>query len=138
MKVLVDTPVWSLALRRGTPTDHAVVRELAELVREGLVVMVGAVRQEILSGIRQRAHFERLRDRLRAFDDLVLDSADYEGAAECFNLCRGKGIQGSNTDFLMCAVARARNLSLFTTDRDFERFGRVLDLELHRVRDQLG
>ena len=48
---------------------------------------------------------DRLRDHLRAFPDEAITSADYERAADCFTLCRTKGIQGSNTDFLLCAVA---------------------------------
>ena len=104
MKVLVDTSVWSLALRRRAPA-HPAVNELRRLVSHWRAAIVGPVRQEILSGIRDRAVFERLRDHLRAFPDEPITSADYERAADCFNLCRTKGIQGSNTDFLLCAVA---------------------------------
>jgi hypothetical protein len=57
MNVLVDTPVWSLALRRSTPQNSALVRELAELIREGRVLMLGAIRQELLSGIGQSGSF---------------------------------------------------------------------------------
>ena len=81
MMVLVDTSVWSLALRRGAPRNGPFERELAELIREGRVVMVGPVRQELLSGIRSDVQFRKLRDRLRAFDDLPLEHEDYERAA---------------------------------------------------------
>ena len=50
MSVLVDTPVWSLALRRGAPQDGPEVRELRALLVEGRVVMMGPIRQELLSG----------------------------------------------------------------------------------------
>lgn len=49
MKVLVDTPVWSLALRRARPFPAGIVQEFAELVQEGRVVIIGPVRQELLS-----------------------------------------------------------------------------------------
>ena len=73
MKVLIDTSVWSLALRRRPRVENEeVVRELAALVDDGRVVMIGPVRQELLSGLRERAQFERLREHLRAFRDLEL------------------------------------------------------------------
>jgi len=134
MNVLVDTAVWSLAFRRKAPPAHPAVAELRELLREGRVVMAGPIRQEILSGIRGRAEFEALRESLRAFPDLALTAADYERAAEFCNSCRAQGIQGSNTDFLICAAADRHALHILTTDRDFERFARVLPIHLHTPR----
>lgn len=134
MNVLVDTSVWSLALRRARRIDDAVPRELAELIREGRVVLIGPVRQELLSGIKSKPQFEQLREHLRAFPDLELEPADYEDAASAYNRCRERGIQGSNTDFLICAAAMRRELSIFTTDGDFKHFARALRFELHEVR----
>ena len=57
MNVLVDTSVWSLALRRAKRVDSTVSGELAELIGEGRVVMLGAVRQEVLSGMKIKAQF---------------------------------------------------------------------------------
>ncbi len=56
MNVLVDTSIWSLV-----------------------------VRQELLSGVKVKAQFDLLRDHLRSFPDLQLESADYEEAATAFN-----------------------------------------------------
>jgi predicted nucleic acid-binding protein len=132
MKVLVDTSVWSLALRRRAPA-HAAADELRRLVTQGRAGIVGPIRQELLSGVRDRATFERLRDHLRAFPDEPITSVDYERAADCLNLCRGKGIQGSNTDFLLCAVAERTRFPILTTDDDFGKFSRVMPLRLHAV-----
>ncbi len=134
MNVLVDTSVWSLALRRAKRVADSAPRELVELVKEGRVVMLGAVRQELLSGIREKAQFELLKERLRAFPDAALDEEDYERAAEMFNQCRERGIRGSNTDFLLCAVAQRRQLSIFTRDNDFRSYGKVLKFALHEER----
>ena len=132
MKVLVDTPIWSLSLRRKARTESEPVRsELAALVQDGRVAIIGPIRQEILSGIRERPQFERLRDHLRAFMDTPITSEDYEEAATFFNLCRSRGIQGSNTDFLICAIAVRNDFSIFTTDDDFALYGRVLPIALH-------
>jgi len=135
MNVLVDTSVWSLALRRRrVEEESAVVRELRELVSEGSAVLMGPVRQELLSGVRSSEQYQRLRDHLRAFPDLQLRTEDYELAAEHFNSSRIRGVQGSNTDFLICAVAEHRNLPIFTTDDDFTRFAELLTIRLHRPR----
>jgi predicted nucleic acid-binding protein len=134
MRVLVDTSVWSLALRRNQPDDSPVVTELIELIREVRGQMIGPVRQEILSGIKNQVQFQKLRNHLRAFPDLEVTTCDYESAADFFNLCRTKGIQGSNTDFLICAVAVRHNIPIFTTDEDFTSFQSHLPITLHRPR----
>jgi predicted nucleic acid-binding protein len=131
VKVLVDTSVWSLALRRATPSPNAAVGELRSLIEEGRVAMIGVIRQELLSGVRTQTAFERLRDHLRAFADEQLETADFERAAEHFNACRSRGVQGSNTDYLICAVAERRSLPILTTDADFTRFAEVLPIALH-------
>ena len=133
--VLVDTPVWSLALRRKP--EHLSLRErhlteaLAELIREGRVQLLGPVRQELLSGIREEAQFRKLRDYLRAFPEHPLEADDYEEAAHMNNRCRTHGIAGSAIDFLICAAAHRRGWSIFTTDRDFQNYAAVLPLRLH-------
>lgn len=123
MSVIVDTSVWSLALRRKTPPDYSpAITILQNLITDDQVALLGAIRQEILSGIRNFEQFTRLRDYLRAFPDVELIPEDYEIAAEFFNTCRSQGIQGSNTDFLICAVAYRRSYSILTTDNDFHSF----------------
>lgn len=131
MKVVVDTSVWSLALRRNTQQqDLSVVQRLRELIADDKVVLLSAVRQEVLSGIRSTEQFTRLKDSLRAFPDLPLTIEDYELAAEFYNTCRSNGIQGANTDFLLCAVAYRRNWYILTTDRDFRNFQAYLSINL--------
>jgi hypothetical protein len=71
--------------------------------------LLGAVRQEVLSGVSYTQQFTRLRDALRAFGDLELTIENYELVAEFYNTCCTNGIQGANTDFLLCSVAARRN-----------------------------
>ncbi|MGH9504548.1 MAG: PIN domain-containing protein [Terriglobales bacterium] len=133
--VLVDTSVWSLALRRKqtdlSAGEHALREALGKLIREGRAQIMGPVRQELLSGIREDASFRRLRDYLRAFDDPSLRVEDYEETARMNNLCRTRGIAGSPVDFLICAVAQLRNWPVFTADRAFGRYAKVLSLRLY-------
>lgn len=138
MMVLVDTPAWSLDLRRrarslSAEEDH-VRNELRELIREGRAQLIGPVRQELLSGIRNEAQYNRLRLCLRAFDEPSLAADDYEEAARASNACRAKGVSGSSVDFLICAVALQRNWPIFTLDKDFARYARHLPFRLYRPR----
>ena len=133
MKVLVDTSVWSLALRRSNQSIAAQAIELRQLIQDHRVQMIGPIRQEILSGIRIDSQFNKLKKHLESFPDLPILTDDYVRAAKFFNLCRSKGIQGSNTDFLICAVAVRNKLSIFTTDRNFELFSKHLKITLYRA-----
>jgi predicted nucleic acid-binding protein len=134
MSIVVDTSVWSLALRRRRAAPEPEARELADLIREGRATILGAIRQELLSGIPADAQFETLREYLRPFPDVELTADDYEEAAAFFNRCRARGIPGSNTDFLICAVSVRRKFSILTTDDDFAHFARVLPIQLHTPR----
>jgi predicted nucleic acid-binding protein len=135
MMVLVDTSVWSLALRRRPKhlgkQDQQLTEALSELIREGRVQMLGPIRQELLSGIREEVQFRKLRDYLRAFPEHPLEAADYEEAAHMNNRCRTKGIAGSAVDFLICAAAHRRSWTILTTDRDFQNYALVLPVRLH-------
>ncbi len=103
---------------------------LRELASDGRAALLGVIRQELLSGIKTAAQFVALRDAMAAFDDLALAREDYELAAEFFNTCRSKGVQGSNTDFLICAVASRRALPILTTDKDFALYGKHVPIHL--------
>jgi predicted nucleic acid-binding protein len=133
MKVIVDTGVWSLALQRGRQDASAPVQELRNLIQDHLVEIIGPIRQEVLSGIRSESQFQKLQKHLKSFPDLPILTGDYVTDARFFNLCRSKGVQGSNTDFLICAVAVRNKFSIFTTDKDFELFSKHLHVALHRA-----
>lgn len=133
MKVLVDTSVWSLALRHGKQSIAAPAQELQQLIQDHRVQMIGPIRQEILSGIRNDSQFNKLRKHLESFPDLPILTNDYVRAAKFFNLCRSKGIQGSNTDFLICAVAVRNKFSIFATDKDFKLFSKHIKIILHQA-----
>lgn len=134
MRVLVDTSVWSLALRREAQVRHPEVDELKNLVAARAVEIIGPIRQELLSGVRDKAQFARLESSLAAFPDLSLATADYVLAAKFFNECRAKGIQGSNTDFLICAVAVRSDSAIFTTDLDFGQYKKCLPIKLYEFK----
>ncbi len=134
MKVIIDTCVWSLALRRNEPQENRYVAELKELIKEVRAQLIGPVRQELLNGVKSKKQFNLLRNHLRAFEQLNIQPEDYERAAEYFNRARKKGIQGSNTDFLLCAISTRHKMPILTTDQDFINFQTVLPVKLHKTR----
>ncbi len=126
MKVLVDACVWSLSLRRKDPAalngeEQRMVALLVDAIQDGRVAMVGPIRQEVLSGIREIAQFERLRRALEAFPDTPMATPHYEEAARLFNLCRSRGVECGAVDILLCAVASRERWSLLTTDGGLKR-----------------
>ncbi len=128
---MVDTSVWSVALRRGRKIVSAPADELRNLIADHCVEIIGPIRQELLSGIREAAQFKKLQKHLVAFPDVPLITDDYVAVAQFFNICKGKGVQGSNTDFLICAVAVRNRFAIFTTDKDFALFAQYLPVVLH-------
>jgi predicted nucleic acid-binding protein len=136
VRVLVDTPIWSLAFRRKagqmSVTERRIVEEWTALVQQRRVLLAGPVRQEVLSGIRDQHAFNRLRLALRAFPDEALTIDDFEEAAQAGNICRAAGVAGSPVDYLLCALAIRRDAAIYTTDRDFTAYAQHLPLRLHR------
>jgi predicted nucleic acid-binding protein len=130
MKVLVDTSVWSLVLRRKVSLESPHSKILSDLIADGRVALLGVVRQEILSGVRSPEQFKMLKEKLRAFPDLNLEIEDYETAAEFFNVCMHKGAQGGDIDFLICASAYRRNFQILTADNDFDRYAQHVPIKL--------
>jgi predicted nucleic acid-binding protein len=133
--VLVDTTVWSMAFRRK-PHNLNLEQEktrmvLASLIEANHAQLLGAVRQEMLSGLRERPQYERVRELLRAFRDVPLEREDYEEAGAVSNACRSKGIAGNSVDFLICSVSIRRNWPIFTLDRDFGGYASYLPIQIH-------
>lgn len=134
MKVLVDTSVWSEAFRRNHPLRGNQAHELAQLIEDGDVAMIGPIRQELLSGIAEASTFMLLQRAIASFADEPLETEDFENGAKCFNTCRAKGIQGQHTDFLICAFAMRRGMPIFSLDQDFKSYAKVLPIALHVMR----
>jgi len=133
--VLVDTTIWSLALRRRahqlSPEEKRLVDAWAGLVSSGRAVLTGPVRQEVLSGIRREEVFETLREKLGSFRYLEILPGDYVEAARFFNLCRSHGVTGSHVDMLICATACRHGVPIFTTDPDFAGYAQHVPIRLH-------
>jgi predicted nucleic acid-binding protein len=137
MKIMIDTSIWSLVFRRKEGgRDNHIVAELIDLMRDLRVAIIGSIRQELLSGITDQKKFLELKEKMRGFTDEPIQTVDYELAAEFSNKCRKCGIQGSHTDFLICAVAVRNSWKIFTTDNDFLHYQKHIPIVLHTYRDK--
>lgn len=133
LRVIVDTDVWSEFYRKrtGEPSEH--VRQLRQLIVSRRVALIGAVRQETLCGWRYLHQFEEIREALVAFPDEPVTRQEYELAAKFFNLCRSKGIQGSSTDFLICACSASWDVPVLTKDADFTHYAEHVPVKVYAV-----
>src|SRR5579884_3659093 len=116
MSILIDSTIWSLALRRPSARlsahEQQHVAEWAALVGGREAVLLGPVRQELLTGIRDEAVYERLRLALRDYPDDPLSIEDFEAGAYAANVCRAAGVAGSTVDFLLCGAALRREAAI--------------------------
>ena len=130
-QVLIDTCVWSLALRGKNTRDKQIADELSNIIDQGSVMIIGPIRQELLSGYSDKSQYLKLKQKLEYFPNLPITDDDYILAAEYSNTCRVKGIQGSHTDFLICAVSTRTKATIFTTDKDFQHYKLHIPIVLH-------
>ena len=131
MRVLVDTSVWSLALRKGGPTDHPSVRKLSTILERGEdVVLIGVILQELLQGFRMERTADRLNRRLEPFDLLPLERRHYVAAARLRRRCVSAGVTPSTIDSLIASAAIEHRCRLLAADDDFEHIARVTRLRL--------
>ena len=126
MKLLVDTSVWSLALRRKNvvslnPDEQKLKAALVQAIRDGRVVMLGLLRQELLSGIKEKAQFDKVKEALDPYLDEPIHTADHEYAARVYNECRSHGVEGGTVDILICAVAVRRGWEVLSGDGGLNR-----------------
>jgi len=136
MKVLIDTPIWSLAFRKKEISNvhNKTIDNLIDLIRDARIAIIGSIRQEVLSGISDKNKFYEIKNKMSIFLDYTISTRDYEFAAECSNECRRNGIQGSHTDFLICAVAIKNDWEIFTEDADFLRYAKHIPVKTYTLK----
>jgi predicted nucleic acid-binding protein len=134
--ILVDSSIWSLALRRKrrdlSRSESGIAYHARELVIAGDAAVIGLIRQEVLSGIASAAQFEAIKSQLLAVDELAMSTNTYILAAEFFNTCGAAGIAPGAIDMTICAAAHAEAVPIFTVDPDFTRYAKILPIALYK------
>lgn len=132
MNLFVDTSVWSLALRRDTPSSGTEVSYLIEALGGGAQVFTtGLVLQELLQGFSGPRNRQAMIERFAALPFLVPDRRDHIEAADLRNQCRRQGLQVATIDALLAQLCIRHDLAMLTTDRDFAAIAEVHPLHLH-------
>ena len=120
MTLLVDTSVWSLALRRDRVRDEPQVEALRQALGGAQsVVTTGLILQELLQGFAGARAQRKIVARFAALPLLVPDRQDYIDAAGIRNRCRRAGIQLGTIDALLAQLGVRHRLVLLSTDNDF-------------------
>lgn len=134
MSLLVDTSVWSLALRRDAPPDVAEVRALRAALTGGeIVATTGVILQELLQGVvRERARAQ-ITEMFAALEYQTPSREDHIAAAGVRNTLRSAGVQVGTIDALIAHLAIAGGHKLLTTDDDFRTAASHISLQLWRV-----
>ena len=131
MSLLVDTSVWSLALRRDASTDEPEVQALVEaLAGSDVVVTTGLVLQELLQGFTGPKAASAIVERFSALALVQPDRDDHIAAAELRNKCRRAGVQLGTVDALIAQLCIRNGLTLLTSDQDFIHAARHCELKV--------
>lgn len=134
MTLLVDTSVWSLALRRDREGTEPQVKALRSALENGeTVVTTGLILQELLQGFAGPRAGAEIIERFSALPLLVPDRRDHIEAAELRNTCRRAGIQIGTIDALLARLCVRHQLTLLTTDNDFKLAAEHCKLRLWRL-----
>lgn len=126
MKRLVDTSVWSLALRRKdpaslSPDEQKLEAELVQAIKDGRVATLGLIRQELLSCIKEKAQFDKVKAALDPYLDEPINTADHEYAARIYNESRNHGVEAGTVDILICALTVRRGWEVLSSDGGLNR-----------------
>jgi len=135
MRILVDTSIWSLALRRplGVVNEEAIL--LRTIIEQGEdIYLLGIILQEVLQGVRNSKDFLALKEYFKAFPLIDLTREDYVRAAELKNQLIGKARQGSTIDVLIASAAISHRCHLFTADKHFKHIAEHSELKLFALR----
>lgn len=133
--IFVDTSVWSLAFRRKQQqTDCPVVAQLKYLIETDEPLLVaGIVLQELLTGLKEEAQFNRMYRLITGFTLVVANESHHKLAAQIANACRKNGVATTATDCLIAAMTINHNAQLLTTDQDFSYMAKYCPLNLYAI-----
>jgi len=129
--LLVDTSVWSLAMRRDEQPNSPELKLLIKALDSGEeIYSTGVILQELLQGFSGAKSADAIVERFTAIPMLIPDTADHIQAAELRNKSRRKGIQVGTIDALIAQLSLRYQLSLLTADKDFKHMSKAVKLKL--------
>lgn len=137
MTLLVDTSVWSLALRRDVEASEPEVHRLKEaLLGADIVVTTGLVLQELLQGFSGAEARAQIIEHFRALPLIQPDREDHIAAADLRNTCRKAGIQAGTIDALLAQMCIRHDLTILSTNGDFKHIAKHCALRVWAPRSR--
>lgn len=133
-QVLIDTNIWSTFFRRNKAEDQKLRANLEMLMQENRISMIGPIRQEILTGIKDHSKYLILKEYLQAFEDETITTEAYEYAAKIANDCMKNGIAISSIDAIIVAVIALHGFEIYTNDHDFIRYRTIVQFTQYQER----
>jgi predicted nucleic acid-binding protein len=131
VNILVDTSVWSLALRRDSPPDSQAVSRLKAALKDGEnVFTTGLILQELLQGFKGPKARRRIIEDFAPLPLIIPERKDHSDAADLKVKLRQKGIQADTIEVLLAQLCLRHGLSLLSTDRDFVHIAKHVPLAL--------
>src|SRR5262249_515789 len=129
--LLVDTSVWSLALRRDVPAIEPEVDALrVALAGSDVIVTTGLILQELLQGFTGPKARTQIIESFASFPLIQPDREDHIAAADLRNGCRKGGVQVGTIDALIAQLCIRHDLTLLSTDKDFAHAAKHCKLKL--------
>ena len=117
---MVDTSVWSLALRRDAAVNDPAVIALKSALRGAeIIVTTGLILQELLQGFVGPKAQAQIIERFSALPCLKPDADDHVAAAALRNSCRRAGVQVGTVDALIAQLCIRDDFVLLSADQDF-------------------
>jgi predicted nucleic acid-binding protein len=133
-QVLIDTNIWSTFFRRNKPEDQALRKNIEMLIQENRISMIGPIRQEILTGIRDYNKYLVLKDYLQSFEDEPITTEAYEFGAKIANDCMKNGVAISSIDAIIVSMVALHGFEIYTNDQDFMRYKRIIEFTHYQER----
>ncbi len=131
MNILVDTSVWSHALRRDTPSGLREVHRLRQALEGGEPVFsTGLILQELLQGFEGAKARQKIIRTFAALPFIIPETGDHIDAADLKTRLRQKGVQAGTIDVLLAQLCLRHGLSMLTLDDDFVHIARHAALRL--------
>lgn len=134
MKILVDTSVWSLVLRRKNP-DLQSIELFKSLSQTHELMVTGIIVQEVLSSIADKSVFDSIKAAIASMHCIEPEMEDYVFAAELSGRLKTKGVSSKTIDLLLASVAIRRNLAFLTQDKDFDHIAKVEKINVLKLRN---
>ena len=131
MKVLVDTCVWSYALRKQGYEGSREVSLLEKLIsQKDDIYCTGIILQELLQGFTNPGQQKLIIKNFNSLPFIVPSKDDHIEAAELKNTCRKSGRTINTIDALLAQLCIKHKLLLLTNDKDFNYISESFSLKL--------